>query len=131
MSTSGTNAAAFAAQCCGIHHSATFPGLHFSSQCCGIRWPMLRHWSYCQFLIFFQCCGIRYRMLQHSCSFPPLSLFASFLHSFASNAQVITYNIKYHIIVSKMIKILTKSLSIGVLKHINFTHINSPTLRFC
>ena len=111
-----THATTLGTQCCSIHHSANFRIFAF--------FLMLRHWNYCQFWSFFQCCGIGSPMLQHSSLFFFFVPFSSFLSSFDSNARAITYNIKYHVNVSKMIIILTKLLSIRALKHINFTHIN-------
>ena len=94
------NAAALGLQCCGIEATASF---NFSSNAAALG---------------NQCCSI------HSFS-SILSLFASFLSSFHSNARTITYNIKYHINVSKMIIILTKLLSMRPSNTLNFTPINS------
>ena len=102
--------------------------------CCDIGYSMLQHSPFCQFsgfFLFLNAAALKLLpisvflpMLQHLSLFFFFVPFASFLSSFDSNARTITYNIKYHVNVSKMIIILIKLLSIRALKHINFTRIN-------
>ena len=127
------------------HWIFNFPRVH---ACCSIGYSMLQHSPFCQFSGFclfpnaatlgLQCCGIEATasfsfpsnaaaLGNQCCSIHPFFFifvpFASFLSSFHSNARAITYNIKYHINVSQMIIILTKSLSMRPSNMLNFTHI--------
>ena len=100
--------------CRGILNTANF----FNFACHGMLHCMLRHGCYCQFLISAHAMACNPLCLGMLLTSSFLNRFESF--SFDSNARIIICKIKYHVKVSKMIIILTKFLSIGALKYINF-----------